>query len=83
MILGIKVDNQVQIIPLMLPLFLIFEMQYLNIFFFKFKPFTCSHGPKSYKTDQVGFCRLSLNHYISGLECSNGMGQKHGMEDLI
>ena len=30
----------------------------------------------NYKTDQVGFCGLSLNHSISELECSNEMGQK-------
>ena len=35
-----------------------------------------SHGPKSYKTDQIEFCGLSLNHSISRLECSNEMGQK-------
>ena len=23
-----------------------------------------SHGPKSYNTDQVGFCELSLNHSV-------------------
>ena len=28
------------------------------------------------KTVQVGFCGLSLNHSISGFECSNEMGQK-------
>ena len=50
-------------------------MQYLACFFFFFNS-NLSHGPKSYKTDQVGFCGLSLNHSISGLECSNEIGQK-------
>ena len=33
-------------------------------------------GQKPYKTDQVGFCGLSLNHFISGFACSNETGQK-------
>ena len=46
-------------------------MQYLTFF-----NSNLSHRPKSYKTDQVGSCGLSLNHSISGLQWSNEMGQK-------
>ena len=46
-------------------------------FFFYSKP---SHGPKSYKSDQVAFCGLSLTHSISGLGAQIKWDKNHGIE---
>ena len=78
MIFGIKVDN-LQLIPPTLPLLVMYPFTLILSLKCNISPLlnsNLSHGPKSYKTDQVGFCGLSLNHSISGLECSNKMGQK-------
>ena len=72
MIFGIKVDNlQLTQYWLCNPFKLFLSLK-CNI-----SPFSNSNlWPNSYKTDQVGFCGLSLNHSISGLESSNEMVQK-------